>query len=134
MLAILLPYDPGATDAFEPGFFRWERRDHVPVPVRAWYGPPIDPLTGERLDRSWRWQFEFNGLPLEVYASAIGLDSGSILESFWPRARGSKIPGAEYEYLIATRAHALDHDAGSPFASTRGRIDLLSSSIPSFGG
>jgi hypothetical protein len=133
MLELLLSYDPDATDAFEPGFYRWERREHVPVPVRVWFGPPRDPVTGELLERSWRWQFEFNGFALETYEKALGWPAESILESFWPRARKARIDKAEYDYLLATVEHAREHDAGSPFAGTRGRVDLLSATVPSFG-
>jgi hypothetical protein len=133
MLELLLSYDPAATDAFRPGFYRWERRDHVPVPVRVWFGQPRDPLTGELLDRAWRWQFEFNGMPLETYAAALRGDAEELLGAFWPRAAKHEIAKSEYDYLLATVEHAREHDSSSPFSTTRGRVDLLSAGIPDLG-
>lgn len=132
MLDLLLSY-AGGTDRFEPGFYRWERRGHVPVPVRVWFGPPRDPATGELLDRSWRWQFEFGGFTLDAFAGAVGFPADSILESFWPRCQAHKIGQSEYRFLLDTAEHAREHDPASPFASTRGKVDLLSASIPTVG-
>ena len=45
------------TDTPIPGFYRMRLRSGgQPVGVRVWFGPPADPVTGEELDRSWRWQ------------------------------------------------------------------------------
>lgn len=37
------------------------------VPVIIWFGPPIDPLTGEELDRGPRWQCIENGIEADPY-------------------------------------------------------------------
>lgn len=133
MLALLLSYAPESTDAFEPGFFRWDRRGRVPVPARVWFAAPRDPVTGEPLDRSWRWQFEFNGYELESFASEIGAEPEDVLSQFWPKARDARIDRAEYEYLVDTVHHARAHDPYSPFSSARGKVDLLSATIPTPG-
>lgn len=133
MLSLLLSYR-GGIDHFEAGYFVWERRGAVPVPVRAWYGQPLDPVTGERLERSWRWQFEFGGMPLERFAAMYGTSEEVILTQFWPKSRDSKIERGRYDYLVDTGKWAREHDPYNPFADARGRVDLLSASIPDIGG
>lgn len=132
MLSLLLSYAPGGADDFAAGFYRFERRGHVPVPVRAWFGPPADPNTGEQLERSWRWQFEFAGLALETYAHHVGFEAESILAAFWPASRDNTITRSEYEFLLDTAAWARANDPASPFSSARGKVDLLSASLPEF--
>ena len=129
MLSILLPYKAGI-DGFEAGFFVWNRTGRVPVPVRVWYGAPPDPVTGERMDRSWRWQFEFGGQSLECFADQEGNDSDSVLAGFWPKCRDERIDEARYRYLVDRGAWARQHDAYDPFSDRRGRVDLLSATIP----
>lgn len=133
MLSLLLSYSGGA-DAFEAGFFRWHRRGHVPVPVRAWYGQPRDPVDGTLLDRSWRWQFAFNGVSLEAFADELRIEPDELLGRFWPVARDDRIDEAEYRYLVDTIRHARAHDPNSPFSAARGKVDLLSATIPTTGG
>jgi hypothetical protein len=133
MLSLLLSYAPEATDAFEPGFFRWDRRGRVPVPVRVWFGQPLDPIDGTPLDRSWRWQFEFNGFPLETFAADTWAEPAELLSQFWPKARDTRIERGEYQFLVDTVRHDRAHDPYSPFSSASGKVDLLSASIPTPG-
>lgn len=132
MLSLLLSYE-GGIDHFQAGFFAWERRGRVPVPVRAFFSQPLDPITGARLDRSWRWQFEFCGMSLERFAAMDGNSEEVILASFWPKCRDSEIDQARYDYLVDMGAWAREYDPYSPFADARGRVDLLSASIPEIG-
>lgn len=129
MLDILLTYT-GGTDAFIPGLYRWDRRGRVPVPVRVWFGQPLDPLTGELLDRSWRWQFEFDGFTLDAFAKHLGATADDVLDNFWPKCRDSEIDPGEYQYLLDTAAHARENDPSSPFSRRGGKVDLLTASIP----
>ena len=133
MLSLLLSFT-GGVDHFETGFFVWERRGRVPVPVRVWYGQPIDPVTAERLDRSWRWQFEFGGMTLERFADMTGQSEEIILASFWPKSRDSKIDQGRYQYLVDMGEWARENDPYSPFADRHGKVDLLTASIPDIGG
>ena len=72
----------------EAGFYRMRLRSGaVPCGVRIWHGPPHDPDTGEEMDRSWRWQAEANGDPVDI-------------DDVWPPRRGfSSIDQAEYRLL-----------------------------------
>jgi len=133
-LETLFHRESDAADALREGWYKWHRRDHVPVPVRIWFGPPFDPDTGEELDRSWRWQVLVNGQTLEAYAASRHREPAEQLERIWPRCAGTGGPSAEdrkeYDFLIATIEHARQHDGFSPFASRTGRVDLLSATIP----
>ena len=130
MLGRLLTYSAGGADDFIAGFFRWNRRNAVPIPVRAWFGPPLDPASGERMERSWRWQFEMNGLAIDDYAQLVGRGVEGLLDDFWPRCRDDAISAGEYRFLLDTLRHAKAHDPYSPFADVHGKVDLLTATIP----
>ena len=89
------------------------------VGIRIWNGPPKDPVTGEELDRSWRWQAEANGAPID-------------LDRVWPACGRAPIPEAEYAYLTKMAQWAARHAPDSPAANPRQPIDLLTAPIPSF--
>ncbi|WP_305096446.1 hypothetical protein [Croceibacterium aestuarii] len=85
--------------------------------VKVWYGPPHDPVTGEELDRSWRWQALFNGEPIDV-------------ERVWPVC--AKHPSTERDYRLACKRQdwAKEHAPDSAYADPRARHDLLSTPLP----
>ena len=85
--------------------------------VRIWYGPPHDPVTGEVMDRSWRWQAEFDGEPVD-------------LDRVWPECVGRPITEAEYQALVARREWAKQHAPRSAYAERTRRHDPLSSETP----
>jgi hypothetical protein len=87
----------GAVDVTRPaeGYYRFRLRSgSVFGGVRIWYGAPLDPVTGEELDRSWRWQALFNGEPID-------------LDRVWPTCAGDPI--TEDEYQTSTRPIAPDN-------------------------
>jgi hypothetical protein len=57
------------------------------LPIKLWYGPPSDPVTGEELDRSWRWQALIDGHETEWY-------------EVWPNGR--PISQGQYEMMLAS--------------------------------
>lgn len=81
-------------------------------PVKIWYGLPADPVTGELLDRSPRWQALFLGEMFE--GNVFGL---------WCRCAGSPISKAEYDYQVAMHRHAVEHEPDMPEAAPKTRID-----------
>lgn len=89
----------------------------VPVGIRIWYGPPHDPVTGEELDRSWRWQATANDKPID-------------LERVWPRCAGDPIGEVEHAYLVAQQRWGERHAPDSPQADPTRKVDLLSAPIP----
>lgn len=71
------------------GFFRFKLGGgSVAGGVRIWFGPPHDPVTGEELDRSWRWQAHFNGEPVDF-------------DRVWPACTGEPITQIDYSRLCA---------------------------------
>lgn len=95
------PYTPPAGYGFNPdkpvpGHYRL-RVHGVAQGIRIWFGAPLDPVTGDELDRGPRWQAERNGEPVD-------------LEHVWPRCAADKITADEYAYL--TQLARWTDDAG----------------------
>lgn len=101
------------------GFFKIKlSRETVLRAVRIWHGPPADPVTGELLDRSWRWQAE--------------LDDGALVDfdRAWPACAKDPIDEAEWKRCKARTDWAREHAADSAYAERGVKIDLLSRSNP----
>lgn len=110
----------GAVSVSEPvaGFYRHKLgRSTVRAGVRIWHGPPADPVTGEIMDRSWRWQAEVNGEPIDF-------------ERVWPMCAGEPITEDEYRRYCARKAWAEQHAPDSAYAQTGRKYDPLSSKTP----
>lgn len=100
------------------GFYQMKLRSGgVMVGVRIWHGPPLDPLTGEELDRSWRWQASINGRPAE-------------LDDVWPKCAAEPIDEQEHAYLTERQRWAEAHAPESPQANPKQRVDLLTAPLP----
>lgn len=93
------------------------RRDGVKVAIRIWFGPPLEPWTGEIMDRAPRWQAQANGRYIDF-------------DRVWPACTKSPIDRREYDHLIATERWAQDHALDSALADPRRRIDPLSIPMP----
>lgn len=109
----------GAVDVSRPteGFYRFRlRSDGVRGAVRIWFGPPHDPVTGEELDRSWRWQATFNNEPIDF-------------DRVWPACVGDPLTFEEYNFLIARNDWAKRHAPESAFADPRKRNDRLTAPL-----
>lgn len=107
-------------DVSEPvaGFFRFRLRSGgIRGGVRLWYGAPLDPVTGEELDRSWRWQAEFDGEPVDF-------------DRVWPGCTGDPITEQEYREYVARARWAKENAPDSAYADPRKRIDHLSTNHP----
>ena len=83
--------------------------------VVIWHGPPRDPLTGELLDRSHRWQAHVNGEEADPWA-------------IWSRCRPIERP--EYLYLLARHEYALQHDPSLPEAAPKSAVNLKTMKPP----
>lgn len=102
----------------EPGFFRMKLRGGgVLVGIRIWHGAPRDPVTGDEMDRSWRWQAECNGEPIDF-------------ERVWPQCAGDPITEAEYRAYSQRQRWAREKAPKSAYADPGRRLDLLSASNP----
>lgn len=110
----------GGVDVTTPvaGHYRTKLRSGgVFVGVRIWHGPPLDPDTGEELDRSWRWQAHLNGEYIE-------------LDRVWPQCAADPITPEEYKLMCAKAEWAKQHAPASAYTDPRKRIDLLSTANP----
>lgn len=111
-------YDGFSTDTPTAGYYRMKlRMGAMPVGIRIWHGPPHDPITGEVMDRSFRWQAEINGCETE-------------LEKVWPKCARERIDKAEYDYMSERAKWASENAPNSPQADPYQRIDLMTAPLP----
>jgi hypothetical protein len=118
---------PGVTAApavgFDPdipvqGHYRMRLRSGgVFVGIRIWHGPPLDPVTGEELDRSHRWQAVANDRPID-------------LERVWPRCAADSIDEREYRYLTGLQEWGVKHAPDSPQANPHRKVNPLTAPTP----
>jgi hypothetical protein len=100
------------------GFYRFRMRSGGALcGVRIWHGQPSDPVTGELLDRSLRWQAQVNGDPVD-------------LARVWPKCAADPIDADEYEYLRSVQSWAKQHAPTSPQANLMQRINPLTAPTP----
>ncbi len=91
----------------------WTRlvRGGPKVPVKIWHGQPPDPVTGELLDRSLRWQALRNGVEVNV-------------EFVWPYCADHPIDQREYDYLLSLNRHCVEHEPEAPEAAPGSPVDF----------
>lgn len=108
---------PRQVDQPEPGFFKLRLARGGPwVPARIWYGPPIDPITGEDLDRSPRLQAQtFDFEPTADFVRICKV---------W--THGVRIDEAEYDFMRASIAYAKAHRPSDPIANPFRTVDVAS--------
>jgi hypothetical protein len=122
---------PDGADAPVEGFYSLDRRGKVALPVRIWFGPPVDlEADGETLDRSPRWQMMVGDRLIDDATRETDWDL--TWDDVWPQAAKSPIPESEYRYRCARIAHAKSGAAAKsdPWARRTGKIDLLTAPIP----
>lgn len=128
------PYNPfpAGPEALREGYYQIERwrRGKVPVPVRIWFGVPADPLTGEPLDRSPRWQVMVGGVLIGDEPVIIGGVTISELADFWPQCARHPITVEDHDYMVGRAAWSVRHDPLDPYGSDSGRIDLMTAPLP----
>lgn len=107
-------------DPDEPiaGYYRMRLRSGAAFcGIRIWHGAPLDPVTGEEMDRSHRWQAQANGEPID-------------LERVWPKCAADPVDEAEYQYLTSVHAWAKENAPNSPQANPMRRINPLTAPTP----
>lgn len=98
------------------GFYRCQLvKDGPYVGVKIWFGPPNDPVTGEPLDRSPRFQADVNG---RHYA----------LELIWPNRLGEEISRQQYLALCAEHQRGAHSEAGG--VDVHRRVNPLTVNLP----
>ncbi len=109
-------------EGFDPdipiaGWYRARLRSGaVFVGVHIWHGLPLDPVTGEEMDRAPRWNATANGAPID-------------LALVWPKCAADPIDEAEHEFLIRRQTWAETHQPNTPLANPLQRADPLQSPI-----
>lgn len=94
--------------------------------LKVWHGLPADPDTGEPLDRSPRWQCEFNGkLSHEPDRWLLHFEPDGT-----PVIAGETITESEYAYFAELHSWAAKYAPNDPAANPRQAIDLLTVPIP----
>ncbi len=120
-----------ATDALVEGYYLVQRRRarRVDIPVRIWFGAPIDPDTGEEMDRSPRWQIEIAG---EAFDEPLTIGGVTFLavSDFWPAIAREPIDEIEYRFRIERALWAQQHDPDDALANPGGRISAMSATLP----
>lgn len=114
--AFTLGFDPDKPVA---GFYRMRLgAGQLRVALRLWYGPPLDPVTGEELDRSWRWQAHTaDGELLEM-------------ERVWPACAKDRITEQDFKLRQRRTEWAQQAAPESAYADRRNKYDPLSVSTP----
>lgn len=88
--------------------------------LKVWFGPPVDPDTGDELDRSWRWQVEFNGrLSDEPERWLLHFNHDGT-----PVIAGNETTAADYRYLAELHSWATKYAPSDPYADPRKKIDM----------
>lgn len=106
----------GAVDVSTPaaGFYRMRlSQGTIAVAIRLWFGPPHDPVTGEEMDRSWRWQAQTHDgelLPLEMV---------------WPQCAKSPISEANFVERQNQHQWAQRSAPESAYADRRQKFNIL---------
>jgi hypothetical protein len=103
-------------DKPEAGFY-WRRfvRGGPKIPVHIWFGAPLDPVTGEELERGHRWQARVRDLHQT--------DETDVLET-WISCAGNPIPETEYNDMLSKIEHAETRDQRLPEYKPDRKIDL----------
>jgi hypothetical protein len=92
------------------------RRGAVWSAIRLWHGPPLDPETGEELDRAHNWQATANGKPID-------------LDRVWPVCCHEPIDQKEYDYLLSRIAWGKKHAPDGADANPHRPADPLTTPI-----
>jgi hypothetical protein len=124
---------PEGADAPRPGLFQLYRRGRPEQPVKIWFGPPLDPLTRQPLERSHRWNMLLNDEPVSAdptFREPEGDPYAPWWGDVWPQCSGSPIAPGHYAYLVASIRHARQHDPEHPFARPDRKIDLRTAPLP----
>jgi hypothetical protein len=123
--------EQGGADALVEGYYLIQRRRarRVDVPVRIWFGAPIDPDTGDEMDRSHRWQIEIAGVLFDQPLTFGGITISAVTE-FWPAIVREQIDEADYRFRIARAEWAQEFDPEDALGSPGGKINAMTARLP----
>lgn len=118
-------------DALVEGYYLIQRRRarRVDIPVRIWFGAPLDPETGEEMERSHRWQIEIAGVPFDEPLAFGGITFAAVTD-FWPACACEPIDRTDYIFRIERAAWAQEHDPQDALGTPGGKINPMSARLP----
>jgi hypothetical protein len=90
-------------------------RGGPPVALRIWFGAPLDPDTGEELDRAPRWMAQINGTSLIEF------------DRVWPECAKRPISDAEHDRIAKA---SLTVDRSDPFYDPKRPVDYMKTPMP----
>lgn len=112
-------------DRPEPGCFMFRPGKDAPrLPTRVLHGPPKDPVTGETLDRSWRWLVLVAGLQHRE-PNVCPIRAGAM--QVW--LYGQRITREQHDRALAEYRRRLQQPGSGVGDHTR-RIDLFNEPPP----
>ena len=111
------PNDYGVSLDPVEGFYRGKMRSGGALcGFHIWYGPPLDPVTGEEMDRGHRWQAHCNGSYVEI-------------DDVWPQVAGDRISRADYVKHCDQAGWAKANAPKSALANPRRKTDPIHSPL-----
>lgn len=123
--------EQGGPDALIEGHYLIQRRrsNRVALPVRIWFGRPLDE-DGVELDRSPRWQVMVANTLLDTDPVFVGGRMIESLSDIWPACAAEPIDEADYRYRVERAEWAAAYDPADPFGTPSGKIDPLTAPLP----
>lgn len=108
---------PEGADTPVAGYYRGKLRSKGALcGIRIWYGAPLDPLTGEEMDRSHRWQAQVNGEYVEI-------------DEVWPYGVQLVITEIAYNKFCTQQRWAREHAPSSALADPKRKSNPLHSPL-----
>lgn len=99
------------------GFYRHRLRSGgVYVGIEVRYGAPLDPVTGEEMDRSWRFYALANGQLID-------------LDRVWPACAGNSISEAEARHFANMQQWG-EANGDAALADPTRKVDWLQNALP----
>ena len=124
--------DQGGTAPLVEGFYLLSltRARRVSIPVRVWFGAPLDPETQEEMDRAPRWQVQVGFRLLDDEPLEIGGIRISELDDVWPRVQREPLDEVDWRYRLERAELATHNDSDDAYSQLGGRIDPMTCSLP----
>lgn len=116
-------------DALVEGSYLIRRAGRVDVPVRVWFGAPLDE-TGQELDRSPRWQVQVGFQLLEQEPVVVGGIRIVNLDDIWPACARLPIDKDEWKHRLERAEWAAEYDPDDAHAEIGGRVDPMTARLP----
>lgn len=122
----------GGADPLISGYYllNLTRARRVSIPIRIWFGAPLDPETREEMDRAPRWQIQVGFELLDDEPLKIGGIRIDELSDIWPSCARSPIDAVDWEYRLERADWAAYHDEADAYSQLGGRIDPMTCSLP----